>query len=148
MNELVRPIKQDELEKLLSLYQYLNPNDPQLVMNHRLQEHWNNIQSDPFLHYFVVEENGILVSSCTLAIVKNLTRSARPYGLIENVVTRLEYRKKGYGTAVLKKAIQTAKDQNCYKVMLMTGKKDEPTLRFYEQAGFDRGEKTGFIIRL
>ena len=148
MIEKVRPIKNDELENLLSLYQYLNPDDPQLVINHRLQQHWNDIQSDPFLYYFVIEEDGILVSSCALAIIKNLTRSTRPYGLIENVVTRSDHRKKGYGTAVLQKAIQTAKDQNCYKVMLMTGKKDEPTLRFYEQAGFDRGEKTGFIIRL
>ena len=148
MNEMVRLIKQDELEKLLSLYQYLNPDDLQLVLDHRLQQHWNDIQSDPFLFYFVIEEDGLLVSSCALAIIKNLTRSARPYALIENVVTRSEYRKKGYGTAVLQKAVETAKDQDCYKVMLMTGKKDERTLRFYEQAGFARGEKTGFIIRL
>lgn len=29
--------------------------------------------------------------------------------------------------------------------MLMTGRKDEWVLRFYEKAGFVRGEKTGFV---
>ncbi|WP_281289493.1 hypothetical protein [Sporomusa termitida] len=35
-----------------------------------------------------------------------------------------------------------------YKAMLMTSRKDEAILRFYEKAGFIRGEKTGFVIRL
>lgn len=148
MIERVRLIKHNELEKLLSLYQYLIPDDPCLAIDQGLQQHWNDIQSDPFLYYFVIEEDGMLVSSCTLAIIKNLTRSARSYALIENVVTHSDHRRNGYATAVLQKAIQTAKDKDCYKVMLMTSRKDERTLRFYEQAGFARGEKTGFIIRL
>ncbi len=31
---------------------------------------------------------------------------------------------------------------------LMTGRKDDSTLRIYEKTGFSRGEKTGFITRL
>lgn len=31
--------------------------------------------------------------------------------------------------------------------MLLTGKKDESTLRFYQDAGFDGDEKRGFIAR-
>ncbi|MGE5604509.1 MAG: GNAT family N-acetyltransferase, partial [Bacteroidota bacterium] len=116
--------------------------------DHNLKQHWNQILSDPNLYYLVIEEDDMIVSSCALAIIKNLTRSARPYGLIENVVTHENYRKKGYGTAVLKKAIEIAAANNCYKVMLMTGRKEESTLRFYERAGFDRGEKTAFIVRL
>jgi len=32
--------------------------------------------------------------------------------------------------------------------MLLTSKKDEKTLKFYENAGFDRGEKTVSIFRM
>lgn len=148
MDVEVRRIKADDFEKLLSLYRFLNPEDPVLIVDDELRRHWNSILSDPHLYYLVVEENDILVSSCALAIIKNLTRSARPYGLIENVVTHENYRNKGYGTAVLKRAIEIAAANNCYKVMLMTGRKEESVLRFYESAGFDRGEKTAFIKRL
>ena len=95
-----------------------------------------------------MEDDGIVVSSCTLVIIDNLTRSGKPFGFIENVVTHKEYRNKGYGTAILHKAVEVAKENNCYKVMLLTGRKEESVLRFYERAGFEKGIKTGFIMRL
>lgn len=139
-----RLIKVNELDKLLNLYKQLHPEDPELDEGilHRL---WQNIFDDPNLLYIVIEKDGILVSSCTLAIIKNLTRGGRPYGLIENVITHEDYRNKGFGTVVLNKAVALAKDNNCYKVMLMTGSKREETLRFYENAGFLKDIKTGFI---
>ncbi|WP_414468576.1 hypothetical protein [Methanobacterium sp. ACI-7] len=45
-------------------------------------------------------------------------------------------------------AVDICKQKNCYKVMLLTSKKEEHIFRFYENAGFDRGEKTGFIKRI
>lgn len=148
MMKKVRQIKYGELEDLLSLYEHLIPDDPKLKIDKSLKEHWNEILSDPSYFYLVIEEDNKLVCSCNLTIIKNLTRSARPYGIIENVVTHLDYRNKGYGTAVLKKAIQIAQENNCYKVVLTTSRKDENTLRFYENAGFDMGEKTAFIVRI
>jgi ribosomal protein S18 acetylase RimI-like enzyme len=148
MTKKARLIKYDELEKLLSLYEYLNLDDPKLEMNYDLRKLWNEIMSDSSLFYLVIDKDELFISSCTLAIIKNLTRSARPYGLIENVVTHPDYRKKGYGTTVLDKAVEIAEEKNCYKVMLMTSKKDESVLRFYEKAGFESGKKTAFIVRL
>ena len=97
------------------------------------------------LSYFVVEMEGRIVSTCTLAIIPNLTRSARPYGFIENVVTHPDVRRRGIGTKLLKHVLACAWKQNCYKVMLMTGRKNDATLRFYKQAGFESGQKTGFV---
>lgn len=143
-----RLIKREELKSLLSLYKYLIPDDLELEVDYKVEELWDEILNDPNLFYIVIEENGKIVSSCTLAVIKNLTRSARPYGLIENVVTHPDYRNKGYGTAVLNKAVEICQYKGCYKVMLLTSSKDESILKFYKNAGFDCDEKTGFIKRI
>jgi GNAT superfamily N-acetyltransferase len=80
-----------------------------------------------------------------LQVVPNLTRGARPYGLIENVVTRQDKRGQGYGSAVLKAALDLAWEKGCYKVMMLTGRKDAKVFGFYEKAGFKAGVKTGFV---
>lgn len=148
MDYEVREIRYDELPKLLNLYKQLHPDDPEINDYEGLNQLWCEIYNDPNLHYIVIEEDGVLVATCTISVIKNLTRGLRPYGLIENVVTHKDYRRKGYGTKVLKRAIEIAKENNCYKVMLMTSSKSEDTLRFYEKAGFVRGIKTGFIVNL
>jgi GNAT superfamily N-acetyltransferase len=140
----VRAIGREELPELLELYKHLHESDLPLVFDRRLEKLWDGICANPLLHYLVGELDGELVSSCTLAIIPNLTRGARPYGLIENVVTRRDHRKRGFATSVLKHALRIAWDNNCYKVMLLTGSKREETLRFYEGAGFKRNIKTGF----
>lgn len=148
MSAQVRDIRIDELDKLLELYKHLNPDDPVLSIDERLKSIWNEILDNPDQFCLVMEEDSLLVSSCIVVIIKNLTRNARPYALIENVITHENYRKRGYGTAVIKRAIEIAKENGCYKVMLMTSRKKESTLRFYEKAGFQKGEKTAFVLRM
>jgi GNAT superfamily N-acetyltransferase len=143
----IRKIRQDELPSLLSLYRHLHPSDPELVVTTDVERLWHRIFADSQSHYLVADVAGQIVSSCTLAIMLNLTRGARPYGLIENVVTHPDFRRRGIGTRILQSALELAWKQDCYKVMLLTGRKDEATLRFYQQAGFEAGVKTGFVAR-
>jgi GNAT superfamily N-acetyltransferase len=143
----IRKIRADELPGLLSLYRHLHPTDPKLPASDEVQRLWQQIIRDPQLHYIVAEIDGQLVSTCALTLVPNLTRGARPYGLIENVVTDPAYRRRGIGKRVLQAALEIAWQQGCYKVMLLTGRKDEGTLRFYQQAGFEAGLKTGFVAK-
>ena len=145
-----RLIEPKELKELMDLYRELHPEEPEMPLDdERLIALWKDIMKDNNMRIIVVEEDGRLVSTCTVAIIKNLTRQARPYAVIENVVTLEAYRRRGYGTMVLEKAIAIAKARNCYKVMLLSGtQRGEDVHRFYEKIGFVRGEKEGFIIRI
>ena len=45
----------------------------------------------------------------------------------------------------LEDARKIAENENCYKMMLLTGSKKPETLRFYEKAGYNSNDKTAFI---
>jgi GNAT superfamily N-acetyltransferase len=135
------------LDALLALYRHLNPSDALLPERAVVESVWQELLASPRYKYFGVYLANELVSSCTLCVIPNLTRACRPYGLIENVVTHRDHRNKGYGRAVLAHALSYAWSQHCYKVMLLTGRKEEAVNRFYESAGFDRNEKQAFVAR-
>lgn len=143
----IRQIRADELPVLLSLYRHLHPGDAELSISPDVERLWQRILADPQLHYLVAEVCGRVVSTCALTVILNLTRGARPCGVVENVVTHPDLRRQGIGTLILQAALAIAWEQDCYKVMLLTGRKEEATLRFYQQAGFESGVKTGFEAR-
>jgi GNAT superfamily N-acetyltransferase len=143
----VRPLLSSELDALLALYAHLHESDLPLPPRPEVEKVWNEARANPRSLYLGGFEQGQLVSSCTILVIPNLTRACRPYGVIENVVTHAAYRGKGWGRRVLQAALAFAWEQQCYKVMLLTGRKDAATLRFYEGAGFSRDGKTGFLAK-
>ena len=142
---LIRTIEQADLPALLELYRDLNPSDPPLALEDAASI-WRQLSGYAGSTVFVGVRHNLLITSCTLVVVPNLTRGGLPYALIENVVTGANHRKQGHGGAVLKHAIAEAWKRNCYKVMLLTGSKSPATLKFYSGVGFEQN-KTGFQIR-
>lgn len=140
---MIREAMRGDLEDLLLLYTHLHEKSVPADTPERAVL-WDKILSDPDCHIIVAEEDGLIVSSCVCVIVPNLTHGLRPYALIENVVTHADYRKRGLASTCLDFARELARKQDCYKIMLMTGSKEESTLRFYERAGYSRGDKTAF----
>jgi GNAT superfamily N-acetyltransferase len=143
---IVRAATERDLPEVLNLYRHLHPDDPQLEPA-AAGRVWSKLLTSGFMTVVVAQAGQQLVSSCTLAIVPNLSRGGRPYGVIENVVTHAAHRRLGLGRRVLAEALDLAWQADCYKVLLATGSKRETTLRFYEEAGFLRGSKTYFEVR-
>ena len=141
---MVREADKDDLNALLELYLGLHE-DRIPEHNEYLESTWERIIEDKNHHLIVNEIDGQIVSSCVCVIIPNLTRNVRPYAFIENVVTHEAYRGKGYASECLNYAKQIAEQENCYKMMLLTGSKQPETLRFYENAGYNSSDKTAFI---
>lgn len=141
---MIREINSGDFDSLMKLYMQLHDN-PFPEKDERVMNVWEEIINDPNHHIIVAEENGEIVSSCVCVIIPNLTRGQRPYAFIENVITDENHRKQGLASACLDYAREIAKRENCYKMMLLTGSKSDSTLRFYEQAGYNKNDKTAFI---
>ena len=141
---MVREINSSELNDLLELYLHLHEKEIPDTTEY-LNSTWDSIIQDKNHHIIVNEADGKIVSSCVCVIIPNLTRNIRPYAFIENVVTHKDYRGRGYATQCLNYAKEIAIKDNCYKMMLLTGSKDEKTLRFYAGAGYNCSDKTSFV---
>ncbi|XAH23508.1 GNAT family N-acetyltransferase [Xylophilus sp. GW821-FHT01B05] len=143
----IRPITPPELAELLALYHHLHAADDPLPAPEVVQAAWAELMAGPRHTCLGGYIDEVLMCACTLTIIPNLTRGCRPYALIENVVTHAKHRGRGHGKALLHAALARAWEAGCYKVMLLTGRKDEATLGFYEAAGFDRHGKQAFVAK-
>ena len=141
---MLREITKGDLGGLLSLYTQLHDN-PLPEQSEELRKLWQQIIEDKHQHIIVAEADGKIVSSCVLVLVPNLTRSQRPYALVENVITDEKYRKQGFAEACLNYAKEIAISADCYKIMLLSGSKQEAAHRLYERLGYNKNDKTAFI---
>ncbi|PBO08430.1 GNAT family N-acetyltransferase [Aeromonas salmonicida] len=95
----------------------------------------------------VAEVEGQLAATCQLGVISTLTNGGRPFGIIEHVITAARFRRQGLSQKVLEQALAIAWQQNCYKVMLLSGEGRESAHRLYEKLGFKAGIEKGFVIK-
>ena len=143
----IRMVNKNDLPALQELYLYLHDSEIMPITSETMQL-WENILADPNYHIIIGEEWGKTVSSATLVIIKNLSMKMKPHALLENIVTLPDYRNKGYGRLLLSKAVEMAKENGCYRIMFISGSKNESTLRFYLNSGFTNTEKSAFVMKL
>ena len=89
----IRRVVIDEYDQLLGLMRQLNPLDP-ATSEIELQV-FKEIIGSANLDLLVAEEAGLLLGSCYLNTIPNITRGGRPYAVIENVVTDFSAPKPG-----------------------------------------------------
>ena len=128
---MVREAVYEDLKEILELYLDLHEKESPEESEH-LESVWKQIITDKNHHLIVNVQQDRIVSSCVCVIIPNLTRNVRPYAFIENVVTLSGFRGRGYATECLDYARNIAEQNNCYKMMLLTGAKDQKTLDFLQ----------------
>lgn len=143
----LRRLGPDDLEQLVGLYQHLYDIDlPEVAPGARVAV-WDEILRDEAQHYLGVFVDARLVASAFVTIVPNLTRGARSFAIIENVVTDPEHQRHGHGRAVIDALVEHAFGAGCYKVMLQTSSVRDSAHAFYESIGFRGDTKRAFVLR-
>lgn len=147
---IIRKAKGTDANDLKVLYfEYLTHFPPKEEQDMSL---WQNIldkfERDENMYLLVAEDNGRVVSTVQMAIIESLTHNVRPFAVIENVVTHIDFRNRGYASALLEKASEIAREHRCYKVFLETGSNKESTLNFYRENGFEIDQKHSCLKRL
>ena len=136
----------DDFDGILRLYQQLHPADPVLDDGSDAAA-FAQILASPGLHLFVLDLDGAVVATTYLNVIPNLTRSASPYAVIENVVVEKRLRGAGLGRQIMAATLQAAWDAGCYKAMLLTGSRTPATHAFYRACGFSPDAKQAYLAR-
>ena len=142
---LVRTATLEDHDDVLELMQYLHASDQQLTDTVSLPKFIEILESSYFT-ITVAEIDNRIVGSCYINVIPNLTRNAASYAVIENVITHPDHRLIGVVKALISHAIEQAKADGCYKVMLLTGG-DLSVQKFYKSCGMKNDVKTAFIKR-
>lgn len=141
-----RLARAEDLASLLELYAHANPKMPKLTKT-RARKIWTRTLSHPGSFIFVSDAGSKVVATCMLITAPNLMRGGRGHAFIENVVTHADFRRQGHGHAVIHAALDAAWEQDCFHVLLQSGRPDPGVHRFYEECGFVPGVRTGYVAR-
>jgi len=135
-----------DYDAIRNLYRQLQPHDP-VLDDGSDRAVFDRILATEGLSLFVLEVDGQVVATTYLNVIPNMTRSASPYAVIENVVVDESLRSTGLGKRVMAGTLDAAWAAGCYKAMLQTGSRKESTHAFYRACGFSSGEKTAYLAR-
>ena len=142
---IIRNATLNDHQQILALYRELADHSPQRVPSDDLA-HWQNVIEHSGTTVVCAEIDGQIIAMVTLHILPNCSNDARPYALIENVITAHAQRGNGIAGKLINQAKQIAWDANAYKIMLLTDTARGVEI-FYRKMGFSSDEKTGMILR-
>jgi GNAT superfamily N-acetyltransferase len=140
-NGAVRLLTPSDADQALILYNELTVGPPA-----QSTAGFSVVLDHPGTQVFGVFDGPDLAAMVTLHLLPNVLWNARPYGLIENVVTRASHQRRGFGRLVMQAALDAAWASDAYKVMLMTGQGRGAT-GFYDSIGFSSKDKFAMVMR-
>jgi len=134
----IRPARDSDLPALIALLHQLSlgeaREDPSAITAYETA--FAAIDADERQSLLVATVDGRVVGTAAFVIVPNLSHVGRPYAVVENVVVDSAVRGKGIGEALMRRAIELAREAGCYKLALTSNRRRTDAHRFYEHLGF------------
>ncbi len=143
---VIREAAEADLPRLLDLYFQLSqlgsrPEDAPRPVTAAHRGALQALRADPHATCLVLERNGQVVGTLTMYILANLSHGARPFAVIENVVTDATVRGRGFGRLLMAHAEELARRHGCYRLVLTSHRRRTDAHRFYERLGFQRSHE-------
>ena len=132
----IREATEKDISRIIELYEELTEEKIN-VPSEKIQQVFSEIIAIPNQHFLVAETNGYVSGTMFLQIMPNLSHQARPWAIIENMVTDSRYRRLGIGRLLIEHSLNLCKEADCYKVQLLSNKKRSDAHQFYRAMGFD-----------
>jgi GNAT superfamily N-acetyltransferase len=138
---IVREAKQDDIPRILELYQQLSLNPAEQESLQVYPEHgekaFREMAEMENYHLLVAEKDGEVVGTTVLVILPGLAHGISHWGVVEFMVVNEAHRSQGIGQALMDRATELAQAAGCYKIMLGSNKKRKDAHRFYRRAGYE-----------
>ncbi len=135
MELTVRGARQEDYSAAYPLFEQLWPNKE--LHTKELQAVFDRGIAGDGDELFCLLLDGEVIGFCAYAIINNLWQEGRIAYIYAMVVDERQ-RGKGYGSALLQHAIQSAREKGLKRVELDSGFPREKAHRFYEKTGFEK----------
>jgi len=142
----IRAATEVDLQSILDLYVEVE-DDNRVLSIEKARSIFAWMQSYPDYKVYVAVLGGSVVGTFALLIMDNLAHMGAPSGVVEDVVVRRDWQRKGVGKQMMRFAMNRCRERGCYKLALSSNLKREAAHRFYDDLGFQR-HGYSFIVQL
>ena len=137
-NMHIERLKKQEIPQLLALYKELADYENSVEICEQI---FYKIDSDENYYLLVAKENNKIIGTALGIVCYSIPVSAMPFMIIEDVVVKKEYRKKGVGKKLFEKLDKIANENNCAYSFLVSGEKRKGAHKFYLKQGYNEPVK-------
>jgi GNAT superfamily N-acetyltransferase len=135
---LVRPATAADIAGVLALYAQPDLDDGNVLPLDQAVALFERFGRYPDYTLYVAEQDHEIVGSFALLVMDNLGHLGSPSGIVEDVVVAPARQSQGIGAAMMRFALDRAREKRCYKLMLSSNARRARAHAFYESLGYAR----------
>ena len=134
MKFVIRELEKEDYEKgYMSLLDQLRHSPS--ISYETFSRQFEEIKKNPNHHVFIIEEESVIVATCTCIVEPKFIRGGSKVSHIEDVVVDHAYRKHGLGRRLIEFVIEFSRSEGCYKVILDCSMEN---MGFYKKCGMEQ----------
>jgi len=116
---------------------YAEMDGEELLKAEQIEAIWEQMQQLPHYNIYLAEQAGQIVGTFTLLSIPTMMHPGfHRSALLDSVTIRPALRGQGMGKAMMQAALELAREEGCYKVMLSSNLKRDRAHNFYRSLGF------------